>query len=307
MKTETLKIRTVRRETPFELHVSMERVPDAYLEAYRGAGQRVHVEIGEAFGLCGLASRPGRAPLSILVECSSLLGVALAAAKPGADIHVGKPCGAALPLGDHAGASLYVIARGPGLGPARAAILDAIARPDAFANVTLVTEGVYPHEVAYRDEFPAWQRAGVTIAQTLSRPDVAKWRNLRSFPASAEAAYAYDFLVTQEPNAGDGLYFVAGPDDLVCGVSHALRGLELAPDRLFVFALGSERAPRNPAPERPADRLAKVSTEGVWGSGHQDDIPDHSPVSCRPEGGRQPRSSGVPRYKRPDEAGSSSH
>ncbi|RME72039.1 MAG: hypothetical protein D6776_09445, partial [Planctomycetota bacterium] len=56
---------------------------------------------------------------------------------------------------------------------------------------------------------------------------------------------------------------------------------------------------------RPPELLEKLSLEGRYGSGHQNDVPDHGPVYHTPS--EQPRPIGLPPYKRPHELADSAH
>lgn len=295
MKLETAKLKQVRRETRFELHVQLDEVPKRLRDAYKQPGMHVVLKVGDAEAGIGLASRPGDELFEMLVEADTPLGKALADASPGQSVKVSEPMGSGVPLFEHRDQAVYFVARGAGMGPLRAAVLHAITESGAFASLRVFCEGTYPKEIPYHAELPAWQRAGVTVFQTLSRPDVAKWKSQGTLPVP-EPAYVYDFLRTQTFNVAEGVVFVAGPDDMVQGVAATLRDLELPPDMLYVFELDATRKQHRARAERPEKDLAKISHEGFWGSGHHDDAPDHPPVLVQT--GEHAKPSGVPRYKK---------
>jgi NAD(P)H-flavin reductase len=287
--TAELTVQAVRRETPFEIHLGLAGAPATFIDAYRGPGMHVRVHVNQIEADAILSSRPGAQDLEVLVESGSVLGRALAELSPGARLRIGPPCGDPVPLFEFRRHHIYLMGRGAGLGLLRSAILHVLTERGAFETVRVFAEGTYPHELAYRIEFPAWQHAGVTVHQTLSRPDCGTWRG-------KEGAYVHDFVVNQGLDATRTIVVVAGPHDLVQRAMSALRRLGVPPDRLFTFEAGATRPQSLHAPERPPELLSKLSSEGLWGSGHQEDAPDHPPVSMRPIA--QPTGSGVPQYKR---------
>lgn len=295
MKPIQLSLLEIRDEGPRYLHLRL-GPPCAELETgLPGPGLCVTIGYGDLVEAVGAASRPATGTLEVLLSKTSDLGQALARAGTGAAVTVTDITGEPIPLFDRRGCDIYAIGHGAGMGPVRAIILEAIRERGAFGEVVAFCEDTYPTEIPYHEEMAAWQRAGVRVCQTLSRPDVGKWMNPGN-RADAEGAYVYDFLGDQIVEPEDALVFVAGPHDVVAGVTAALRALDIAPDQVYVFPLPSARTARRPEPERSPEHLAKITPEARWGSGHQDDAPDHPPVLSTPTA--QPSGGETPRYKR---------
>jgi NAD(P)H-flavin reductase len=291
-----LKLQRVTRETPHELLIRLGGVSDEHITAYSRPGMTVQIDAsGGVQDTLPLCSRPGHRPFEVLCERNTPLAERLTALPEGASVEVGLPRGGHFSLEGLEGQHLYLIGRGIGMAAVRAALLEAVARRGTFRSIRVFCEGLYPHEIPFREEIPAWQRAGVVVYQTLSRPDVGKWKNLGTTDADGESAYVYDFLKDTDPDPKRSTFFAAGPDDMVRGVVNTLRQLGAPPDRVHTFEHQARRCSHRAEPPRPANLLEKIATEGVWGSGHQDDAPDHGPVYRTPR--RTPVAQGTPRYK----------
>ncbi|GIW73440.1 MAG: hypothetical protein KatS3mg102_2982 [Planctomycetota bacterium] len=250
-------------------------------------GMRVRLRAGEVEDEVGLASVPG-APFELLLERASPLGDAVEALEPGAPLLCSPAFGHGMPLGQFEGHDLYLIGHGAGLGPVRGVALAALAERQRWRSVHVMCEAHFLRELPYRSEYPAWQRMGARVYQLFQRPDMGKWRG-------SEAAYIYEELRDLGPDPERSAVFAAGPPELLAGVAGVMRALEHEPRKLVLFERTTIAPERAREPERPAELLEKISLEGIWGSGHQCDVPDHPPVHSTPA--EQPRPLGMPRYK----------
>jgi NAD(P)H-flavin reductase len=297
MATETLTIQELRPEGNLAFHVTFAGGSKALAASYDRPGMRVAVTVGDLEAEVALASPPGE-PFAVLLERATPLGEAMAALQVGASVQVSEALGWGVPLSSHEGLDLYLLGNGAGLGPVRAVALAALAVPGRFKSVHVLTEAHFLNELPYREEYPAWQRAGAIVYQLMQRPDMGKWRE-------AEAAYIYEQLVDIGPDPDNSVVFAAGPDGLLSGTAGVLRRIDFDPSKLYLFELETVAPQRADEAERPADILGKISTEGVYGSGHQCDVPDHGPVIETPS--EQPKAAGLPPYKRAKELSQRGH
>jgi NAD(P)H-flavin reductase len=285
-----VKIAELREETPLALHARVEGLPAALEKAYRSPGAVLFLRAGGAEpGPVWLSSPPGRPYFEFLVEKATPWGGAIAGLGRGAEVEVSPPAGRGVPVFDFRRHDVYLLGHGAGLGPIRAIVLHMLTERGAFDRVRVIAEARFLDEIPYRDDFPAWQRAGVRIYQTIARPDVGKWKR-------TEQAYAHDLFRDLAPEAARAVAIACGPVDFLQGVQGALRALRLSCERVFFLEHEPTVRERPREPERPEGLLAKISKEGVFGSGHQKDVPDHAPGHATPR--EQPKSEGLAPYQR---------
>lgn len=291
MPTEchTVRLVDLRPMTPSTLQARLEGGPPALYEANRLPGLYVTVRAAGVAAPVGIASQPARRAFEILVEAATPFGKALAGLAPGADVEVTTPAGTGFPAFDFRRHDLYLVGHGAGLGPVRAAVLYALTERGAFERARLLAEAHFLDEIPYRDELPAWQRGGFRIYQTIARPDVGKWRR-------GEQAYVHDLLADLAPDPAKSVVFASGPADMLQGVQGVLREIDFPPEKLFIFEVEATTRERAWEPVRPAELLDKITREGVRGSGHQKDAPDHAPGFVTPK--EQPRGQGLAPYQR---------
>lgn len=251
-------------------------------------GMRIRLKVKELEQEIGLASMVGE-PFEVLIELDSPLGKTLPTLAAGATVECTPAFGAGFPLADFEGHHLYLVGHGAGLGPIRTAVLYALSRRSLYRSLHVLVEAHYLNELPYRSEYPAWQRGGARLYQSMQRPDIGKWRD-------AEAAYVYEQLANLNIDNERSVVVVSGPDDLLSGVQSILRKRSFPPENLYLSEVPSLARLRASDCERPQELLDKVSTEARWGSGHECDVPDHQPVFERPT--QQPEATGVPAYKR---------
>jgi NAD(P)H-flavin reductase len=258
--------------------------------AYRLPGMTVRLKAGDAGPVeVALASQPERRAFEALVARDSPLGEALAKRGPRSDVEISAPSGAGFPCFDFRRHDLYLIGNGLGLGPVRAAVLHALTERGAFDAIAVLAEARFLDEIPFHDELPAWQRAGVKVFQVLARPDMGKWKR-------GEGAYVADLLRERRLDPARSVVFASGTADMLRGVQAVCRAARLPPEKLFTFELIASGRERAREVERPAALLGKITPEGIYGSGHQKDAPDHAPGLRTPQ--EQPRGTGLAPYQR---------
>jgi NAD(P)H-flavin reductase len=287
-----VKVAEMRPETPLALLLRLEGGPPGLYDEYTLPGATMVLRVpgrADSTGPAWLASPPGRRTFEALVEMATPLGKALAGLARGAELEATPPRGRGVPIFDYRRHDLYLLGHGVGLAPVRAIVLHALTERGAFDHVRVLAEARFLDEIPFRDDFPAWQRVGVRVYQTLARQDVGKWKR-------TEQAYVHDLLFDLRPDPARSVVFACGPADMVQGVQGVLRRLHFPPQKLWILEhepLARERARE---PERPADLFARIAKEGIWGSGHQKDAPDHSPGHVTPR--EQPKGEGLAPYQR---------
>ncbi len=287
---ETVKVAGVATETPKAVRVRLEGGPVSLYEAYRLPGMSIDVKAGGAAGRVALASQPARKAFEVLLDAEGALAKALA---PGAAVEVSPPEGAGFPVFDFRRHDVYLVGHGTGLAAGRAAALHALTERGAFDRLCVLAEARFLDEIPFREEFPAWQRAGVRVYQVLARPDMAKWKK-------GEGAYVFDLLRELEPDPKKSVVFASGGEVLLRGVQGVCRAAGIPPQKVFLHELMTSERARAMEPERPPALLAKIAAEGVFGSGHQPDAPDHAPVFRTPR--EQPAGAGPAPYQKTKDA-----
>jgi len=292
---EAAKLVSVTPATKAAVLIRIEARPPALFDLYKAPGMSIRVKLpGAGTELVPLASRPGERSFEVLVAKDSPLGKVALALKPGADIEISAPVGMGFPLFDFRRHDVYLCGFGIGMGPVRAALLAAIQERGAFNRLRVLCEGRYLEEIPFREEFPAWQRADARVYQILARPDMGKWKK-------GEGAYLHDNLRQLEPDAAKSVIFACGPSDMLQGVQGVAREARVPPEKLFIVEHMADVTERAKGVDRPKNLLDKITPEGIYGSGHQKDAPDHSPGYRTPL--EQPKGAGLAPYQRPVKAG----
>ena len=119
--------------------------------------------------------KPNGHLLELLVKRGSPLADALASSEAGATVEVSAPMGRGFPL-DHArNKDVLLLATGSGISPIRSLIGALRAERHAYGDVTLYWGAKTPASFAYADEWAAWERDGVRVVRTVSRPSEVEW------------------------------------------------------------------------------------------------------------------------------------
>jgi NAD(P)H-flavin reductase len=107
-------------------------------------------------------------PLEHTVRDVGSVTHALVRSEPGTVLGVRGPYGRGWGAGDGAGGDLLVVAGGIGLAPLRPALLEALARRDAFGRVVLLYGARTPDDVLFADQLGEWsERHGVEVEVTV--------------------------------------------------------------------------------------------------------------------------------------------
>jgi NAD(P)H-flavin reductase len=123
--------------------------------------------VGEAaISICGDPGDPA-APMLHTIRQVGATTRALTGLEPGAMVGLRGPFGTGWPLDGQRGRHLLLIAGGLGLAPLRPVVLAAIARPHAFAGLSLLTGARSPEALLYACQLDRWRCAGLTLHATV--------------------------------------------------------------------------------------------------------------------------------------------
>lgn len=185
------------------------------------AGARVHpgqyVRVGlpgqdHTFFAIAATPEPERATLELLVKRGTPVADALAGAPIGAAVRVSPPLGRGFPLERARGRDVVLVATGAGISPIRSLIGAIRAARREFGAVTLYWGARTPASFAYLEELAAWERDGIHVVRTVSRPHGATWTGL--------TGYVQAHL--PERDLARAVAFLCGQDEMVRGVADAL-------------------------------------------------------------------------------------
>jgi NAD(P)H-flavin reductase len=184
-------------------------------DAHVHPGQYVRVGLpGQDHTFFAIARAPdaGRATLELLVKRGSPIADALAGAPIGSAVRVSPPLGRGFPLERARGRDVMLVATGSGISPIRSLIGAIRASRTDFGRVTLYWGARTPSAFAYLEELAAWERDGIDVVRTVSRPHGATWTGLTGYVQAH---------LPQRDLAGS-VAFLCGQEEMIRGVAEAL-------------------------------------------------------------------------------------
>jgi NAD(P)H-flavin reductase len=109
------------------------------------------------------------------VRAAGNVTLALARKQPGETIALRGPFGSSWPVEDAKGQDVLIACGGIGLAPLRPAIYYILRHRADYGRVMLLYGSRTPNDLLYRDEYEAWQAAGIEVEVTVDISD-ADWR-----------------------------------------------------------------------------------------------------------------------------------
>lgn len=205
----------------FHLALEVERTPlDG---SHKAPGQYVKLASRGAEGTFAIASPPGAARFEFLVKQGSAVGSALCACAAGSAVQVSGVSGKGFPLERARGRDALLIATGSGAGAIRSAVEVIRRERNAYGRVTLLLGARTPSSFAYRDEMGGWEKDGIRLLCTVSRPEF-DYRGLRG--------YVQAHLLGLELSGA--VAFLVGQKEMVREVTAALEQRGLSKEEVFL-------------------------------------------------------------------------
>lgn len=93
----------------------------------------------------------------------------------GAEVQGKGPIGKGFPVDNYAGRDFIIVAVGSGISPMRGVIRHICANRAQFGKVSLVYGVRYPGDFPLQDEMKEWEKSGINITLTVSRPEGTNW------------------------------------------------------------------------------------------------------------------------------------
>jgi NAD(P)H-flavin reductase len=123
-----------------------------------------------------IASSPDDNDIDFLVKDGKGVAAALFRANKG-DIIKGKgPTGKGFPVDKYAGRDFVIAAVGSAISPMRSVIRYICERRSKFGKVILVYGVRFSNEFPFLDEMRNWEKAGINVTLTVSRPEGTNWK-----------------------------------------------------------------------------------------------------------------------------------
>jgi NAD(P)H-flavin reductase len=150
----------------------------------------------------------------------------LAGLRPGGQLALRGPFGAAWPVDQLRGKDVIFVAGGIGLAPLRPAIRWALEQRTSLGRLTLLYGARSPQTMLYADEFDRWRSQGLNLEVTVDRTDPG-WLG-----QVGVVTLLLDRLRPLDPN--NTVLFTCGPDVMMKYVARSASGRGLSADRIWV-------------------------------------------------------------------------
>ena len=96
-------------------------------------------------------------------------------AGPGRPVLLKGPVGKGFPPEKYQGRDLLIAAAGSAISPMRSVIKSIILRRGDFGKISLIYGARGPEDFAFQSEFDSWNKAGIEVILTVSRPEGTNW------------------------------------------------------------------------------------------------------------------------------------
>lgn len=199
-------------------------------EGHRLPGQYVKLAVdGVGEGYFAIASAPGgngkaANVFEFLVKEGSALTNALKGLKVGERLKISAPAGKGFPLERARGKDVLLFATGSGIGAIRSVIEEIRRVRKEYGDVTLFFGVRTPASFAYAAELDAWERDGIKVIRTVSRPGNSGWQGLTGYVQAHVG----------EVRVSNAVAFLVGQKGMVEGVTEALVSRGLPRENLFL-------------------------------------------------------------------------
>lgn len=179
--------------------------------------------IGEVpISICSDPIRPG--PLMHTIRDVGSVTHALVTARPGSELGVRGPFGTGWEVGDGQGGDVVFVAGGIGLAPLRPALLEVVARREAYGRVVLLYGARSPEDVLFADELRTWAREHRVVVEVTVDYGPPSWTGRVGLVTSLVPRAGFD--------PAHALALVCGPEVMMRYVATALVARGVAPGRI---------------------------------------------------------------------------
>jgi NAD(P)H-flavin reductase len=171
-KIETYTIQSIGQETPQMKLISLKGSPLSFIP---GQVAVLGIQgIGESY--YAIASAPEeKTGLEFLVKNGEGVSKALYEAGTGSPVLLKGPVGKGFPTEKYQGRDLLVAAAGSAIAPMRSVIKSIALRRGDFGQISLIYGARGPEDFAFKSEFDSWNKAGIEVILTVSRPEATNW------------------------------------------------------------------------------------------------------------------------------------
>lgn len=123
-----------------------------------------------------IASSPDDKDMAILVKDGKGVSALLFRVNQGDRIKGKGPTGKGFPVSDYIGRDFIIAAVGSAISPMRSVIRYICARRSQFGKVSFIYGVRFPSDFPFLDEIKDWQKSGINVIQTVSRPAGTNWK-----------------------------------------------------------------------------------------------------------------------------------
>jgi anaerobic sulfite reductase subunit B len=131
-------------------------------------------EVGESY--YAIASSPDDADIDVLVKDGKGVSAALFRMNQGDKIKGKGPTGKGFPAINYIGRDFIIAAVGSAISPMRGVIRYICTRRNQFGKISLIYGVRLPSDLPFRDEIKDWEKSGINVTLTISRPEGMNWR-----------------------------------------------------------------------------------------------------------------------------------
>lgn len=149
----------------------------------------------------------------------------LVALRPGDRIGVRGPFGTPWPVDDFRGWDLLIVAGGIGLAPLRPVLYHLLRHRADYGEVILLYGARTPGDLLYRDEYAAWEDAGIRVLVTVDRAE-GEWQG----PVGVVPLLFYQVRV--DPRRC--VVFTCGPEIMMRFVVYESMARRIPPEHLYL-------------------------------------------------------------------------
>jgi sulfhydrogenase subunit gamma (sulfur reductase) len=130
--------------------------------------------VGESY--FAVASAPeDKNSMEVLVKDGKGASAALFRVTEGAKVQGKGPTGKGFPVDNYTGRDFLIAAVGSAISPMRSVIRHICAKRGQFGKVTLIFGMRFPAEFPFLKEVKEWEKAGINVILTVSKPEGTNW------------------------------------------------------------------------------------------------------------------------------------